>query len=209
MTGKPLYKFFISAGMLLAWFAVILQFYLILVNRAASVPETIIRFFSFYTILTNMLVAICFTLLLFQKSKWYTFFSSPKTLTAITVYIVIVGAVYNLVLRNIWQPQGMQLLVDELLHSVDPVLFLLFWIFFVNKSELKWKNVFPWLIYPLVYLIYILIRGSFANWYPYPFVDVIQLGYSKVLINSVLLSITFIAVSLVFIAMSKFGNKKP
>lgn len=204
-----MYKFFISAGMLLAWFAVILQFYLILVNRAASVPETIIRFFSFYTILTNMLVAICFTLLLFQKSKWYTFFSSPKTLTAITVYIVIVGAVYNLVLRNIWQPQGMQLLVDELLHSVDPVLFLLFWIFFVNKSELKWKNVFPWLIYPLVYLIYILIRGSFANWYPYPFVDVIQLGYSKVLINSVLLSITFIAVSLVFIAMSKFGNKKP
>lgn len=201
-------KFMIWTGMLLAWLAVILQFYLILENRIASVPETVIRFFSFYTILTNILVAICYTTLI-RKGKWFSFFSSSKTLTAITVYIIIVGAVYNLILRHIWQPQGLQLIVDELLHSVNPVLFLLFWIFTIDKSQLKWKHLFPWLIYPLVYLIFILVRGSFAHWYPYPFVDINQLGISKVLINSLFLTLTFIGVSFLFIVLGKLGIKKP
>ncbi len=215
----------VVTGAVLAWLAVILQFYLMLENRIASIPETIIRFFSFYTILTNTLVAVCFTALLIQKGKWHSFFSSAKTLTAITVYIVIVGAVYNLILRHIWQPQGLQLIVDELLHSVNPVLFLLFWLFFVKKTELKsheaefssqghggkirFMDAFPWLLYPLMYLLYILIRGSFADWYPYPFIDVNQLGISKVLVNSLLLTLTFTVVSFLFIALGKTGNKKP
>ncbi|MFZ5976285.1 MULTISPECIES: Pr6Pr family membrane protein [unclassified Hydrotalea] len=33
-----------------------------------------------------------------------------------------------------------------------------------------------WLIYPLLYLVYILIRGSFSGFYPYPFVNVLQIG---------------------------------
>ena len=201
-------KFMIWTGMLLAWLAVILQFYLMLENRIASVPETVIRFFSFYTILTNILVAICYTTLI-RKGKWFSYFSSSKTLTAITVYIIIVGAVYNLILRHIWQPQGLQLIVDELLHSVNPVLFLLFWIFTIDKSQLKWKHLFPWLIYPLVYLIFILVRGSFAHWYPYPFVDIDQLGISKVLINCLFLTLTFISVSFLFIVLGKLGIKKP
>lgn len=217
-------KFMIWTGMLLAWLAVILQFYLMLENRIANVPETVIRFFSFYTILTNILVAICYTTLI-RKGKWFSFFSSSKTLTAITVYIVIVGAVYNLILRHIWQPQGLQLIVDELLHSVNPVLFLLFRIFFVKKAGLKYHevelsihshgekihfmNAFRWLLYPLIYLLYILVRGSFAHWYPYPFVDVDQLGISKVLINSLFLTLTFIGVSILFIGLGKLGMKKP
>lgn len=217
-------KFMIWTGMLLAWLAVILQFYLMLENRIASVPETVIRFFSFYTILTNILVAICYTTLI-RKGIWFSFFSFSKTLTAITVYIVIVGAVYNLILRHIWQPQGLQLIVDELLHSVNPVLFLLFWVFFVKKADLKYHeaefsthshgkkiqfmDVLPWLLYPLVYLFYILIRGAFAHWYPYPFVDVDQLGISKVLINSLFLTLTFIGVSFLFIVLGKSGIKKP
>ena len=90
----------------LGWFALIAQFYLIIVNRTASIPETIIRYFSFFTILTNLLVAVCFTSFLNKKQKSSAFFSKITTLTAITVYILIVGIVYNVILRFLWKPEG-------------------------------------------------------------------------------------------------------
>lgn len=199
----------LGIGAIMGWFAVLLQFYLIIINKVASVLETIIRFFSFYTILTNILVAMCFTFLwLKPKSRWGLFFAQPKTLTAITVYICIVGLVYNTILRFLWNPTGLQFLTDELLHSVIPILFILFWIKFVPKNQLKWGDFWPWLIYPLVYLLYILSRGAFVEYYPYPFMDVNILGYNKVLLNSMFLCIVFLFISLLFVAIAKMISRK-
>ena len=116
---------------------------------------TLGKFFSYFTILSNLLVAICLTYLYFNKeSEIKTWFSNPKTLTAINVYILVVGLVYNLV-WPLREAKGLEILADELLHAVVPLLFMIFWIFFVEKSRLKWKNAFAWLIYPFVYLVFI------------------------------------------------------
>ncbi len=191
-----------------AWFAVALQFFLIIKFRQATVIETIIRYFSFFTILTNLLVALCSTFIFWGgKNGWSNFFSSQKTIAAITVYITVVGIIYNLVLRFLWQPQGMQMIVDELLHLVIPLLFILFWLCFVRKDELKWKHVFPWLIYPMAYIIFILLRGFQSRYYPYPFIDVNQLGYVKVFENSAAITAGFIFLSILFIAIGKGINR--
>ena len=203
--SKKLYLFLIAV---LDWFALSAQLYLIIENRVTSIPETIIRYFGFFTILTNMLVAIFFTSILFKPtSETGISFSSSKTLTAITVYITIVGIVYNLILRFLWQPQGLQFVVDELLHTVIPLLCIVFWLVYVSKSTLKWKDAFPWLIYPFVYILFVLIRGAMSGYYPYPFIDVADLGYNKVLVNSGILSLGFLIVSFVFIAIGKMMNR--
>ena len=194
-------KSFLAVAALLGWFAVGCQFYLLMVNSAESVTESIIRFFSFFTILTNILVAVALTTLLLSPGE--KFFSRSNTLTALAVYIGIVGMVYNLILRQLWSPQGLQLLVDELLHSVMPLLYLLFWFIVVPKNELKWKNVLPWLIYPLVYVVYVFIRGALSGNYPYPFMDVNKLGYGSVLLNSLMLTFVFVFFSLLLIAFGK------
>ena len=192
---------------ILGWFAVVLQLYLIILNRVASLPETIVRFFSFFTIQTNILVAICFTFLwLKPKSKWGLFFSKPKNTTAITLYITIVGLVYNAILRFLWAPTGSQKVVDELLHLVIPLLVLLYWFLFVPKKALEFKNIFPWLIFPAVYLVYTLIRGAFFSFYPYPFVDVNLLGYNKVLLNSFFMLLAFLFFGTLFIGIGKMKS---
>src|ERR1700693_5796375 len=85
------------------WFALIVEFYLILSSRQASVPETITRYFTFFTILTNILIAVgCTSILLKPASGWGRFFSKATTLTAIAVNITIVGAIYNAILRFLW-----------------------------------------------------------------------------------------------------------
>ena len=194
---------------LIAWFAVGTQFLLMLENRVASVPETIVRFFSFFTILTNLLVAIYFTSQSFQGNKYSAgFINQPGVLTSVTVYITIVGLVYQILLRHIWQPTGLQKIVDELLHSAIPLLVIIYWYLFENKSKVHYRQVFKWLIYPLVYLFYILVRGSFSGFYPYPFVDVRNLGVQKVLINSTWLVILFAVVSLLFVWIGKLFDKK-
>jgi hypothetical protein len=201
--------FFLAIITLLGWFALIGQFYLILQNKQASTAETIVRYFSFFTILTNLLVAICVTVLLVAPSlKWGVFFSKATTLTAITVYITIVGLVYNAILRFLWQPKGLQYAVDELLHTVIPLLFIFLWRMWVPRSGLKYKNVWTWLIYPLIYVIYTVIRGAITGYYPYPFIDVTKLGYGIVLVNTVGLLAAFLGLSLLLVASGKLGSKK-
>jgi hypothetical protein len=125
-------------GAVIGWFAVIAQLYLIITNRVVSVPGTLFRFFSYFTIDTNILVALCFTFISLQnKSSLGKLFSKPTTITALTVYIIVVGIVYNTILRLTWNPQGLQMVVDEILHSVIPVLFILFWLIFVPTEGLK------------------------------------------------------------------------
>lgn len=185
---------------IIAWFAVLTQYYLMIENRVASIGETTIRFFSFFTILTNSLVAIYFTLSFSKEKKGFlTIINKPGTLTAITVYITIVGLVYQIILRHIWEPKGLQMIVDELLHTLIPILVIIFWYLYESKSLVSYSQIPKWLIYPLIYLIYILVRGAFSDFYPYPFVDVGSLGLSKVLINSILLLGLFVAISAIFI----------
>jgi len=202
MNTKKMLQWLIA---IIGWLAIILQFYLMIQNRVTGIGETIIRFFSFFTILTNLLVAICFTSLVISQQAY--FFSRSSVFSAITVYIFIVGLVYNTVLRSIWNPKGLQLYVDEALHVATPVLCLIYWFVFVPAKSLKWSNVYSWLLYPLIYLIYVLIRGAFSHFYPYPFLNVDKLGYSKVFINSIFVTAAFFVVSLLVVWLGRSFKK--
>jgi hypothetical protein len=202
-------KIFLTLAAFIAWFAISLQLVLILQNRVASVPETIVRFFSYFTILTNIIVAISFTTnLLGSKGNQNSFWFSNSGKTAILIYILVVGIVYNLVLRQLWTPSGLQKIADELLHVATPLLYLLYWIVFTPKQLLQWKFAFQWLLYPFIYLVYILVRGAFSNFYPYPFVDVFNHGYQKVLVNSFYVLLLFLVLSAVFIATTRLLSGK-
>lgn len=199
-----LYRIFLVLLAVLAWFALAAQLYIIIRYRNSSFGATVVQYFSYYTILTNLMIAWVTTILFIRREGTS---KRQKLLTAILVYIMTVGLTYNTILRSLWKPQGLQLLADNLLHSIIPVLYLIFWIFFVRKQSLQWKDIFPWLIYPLVYLVYVLIRGAYFGVYPYPFVDVVQLGYARVMLNSLGVTAMILLFSLLFVGISKLLRK--
>lgn len=204
---SSLFKILAVVGFTAAWFAVIFQYYLLIKNNDGALLAKTIQFFSYFTILTNALVAIYYTVVLLGKAEKERWLLLPATATAIAVYITIVGLVYNVILRFTWNPQGLQKLVDELLHTFNPLFFILFWWLFVPKQNLKWSNAFPWLLYPLVYFIYILLRGVVVNVYPYPFIDVGEHGYARVLLNSVIILLIFVLFSFLFIGVGRLKNR--
>ncbi|MBS1919633.1 MAG: Pr6Pr family membrane protein [Bacteroidetes bacterium] len=202
-------KTLVALIIILTWFALIAQYWISFENRTTSVWENTITYFSYFTILSNSLVALYFTFLCWQNinSKKQSK-NNLKILTAITVYISIVGIVYQIALRHIWEPQGLQRIVDELLHSVIPILVILYWILQQGHKALKYKDSFPWLIFPLLFLIYTLIRGHFTDFYPYPFLEVNAIGFNKVILNSVVLTIVFFLLSIVLIWINRIIHKK-
>ncbi len=203
-------RIFSISGAITGWFAVLLQLYLIIVNRTAPVPETLIRFISYFTILTNMMVATYFTSrLVGRENRLRRFFSTASSSTAIVVYITVVGLVYQVLLRHLWSPEGWQLVADELLHSVIPLFTIVFWWVVPEKRDVRWKSIFSWLVYPVCYLIFILIRGRLSGFYPYPFVDAGALGYEAVTYNSLGLLLAFIILASLFIVAARLsGNRK-
>ena len=191
----------------IGWFGLLLQLFLIVrtaLNDQVSLVSETIRFFSYFTILTNIIVALCFTApLVSPASKTGKYFSTAYVQGGIAVYIAIVGITYSLVLRQLWKPEGWQLVADRLLHDIIPVAYLLFWLVFITRGNLKWRNILSWLIYPVVYLVYVLIRGAITDQYPYPFIDVTDLGYDGMLLNSLVVLAGFIVMGLAVIAIDK------
>jgi hypothetical protein len=193
---------------LATWYAVIAQYFLMLDDRAVDILETTVRFFSYFTILTNILVAIYFTAIVIQGNSRRRLLSSPGALTAITGYITVVGLIYQVALRNLWQPEGQQWLVDELLHTIIPIAVIFFWYFNESSFPIRFQQIGTWLIFPLVYLILILIRGAISKFYPYPFVNIPDLGLTRVLVNGACLIILYILLSVLYIWLHARATSK-
>lgn len=191
----------------IAWFALGLQLYIMIDNvpeNGLTTLTAITRFLLYFTILSNLLVAICLTTRAAEPSNnTGKFFSNPSILAAITVYIFIVAVVYNVVLRKLWVPEGNQRLADELLHVIIPVLYILYWFLFAPKYGLSYLHPFRWLLFPACYLIYALIRGNIEGFYPYPFIDLTKNSYGQIAINSLFVMIAFIITGLIIVFVSK------
>ena len=192
---------------IVAWLALILQLYISIKNTETNGLTPLVatwNFFSYFTVLTNSMIALCLSFILLRPSSSPgRFFSKPTTIAAITLYIFIVGLTYNIILRFIWEPTGLQKWVDEALHVAVPVLFLLFWLLFVPKGTLKWSHPFRWLLYPAIYLVYALLRGEYSGFHAYPFINTAELGYGRVLLNSGGLMLVFIATGLLLVAFDR------
>ena len=204
-------KLFLGLIVLFGWFAVITQLYLNINSHVAAFTEILIRFFSYFTIDTNIIVTFCCTvLLIWPHTSIGKFFSKQSTIAAIAVYILVVGCIYNIVLRSLWNPQGIQYIVDELLHTINPVLFILYWLIFIPKQELEPRHAFYWMIYPLIYGIFILTRGYFSSpaFYPYPFIDISLIGINKGIFNTLGFTFLFFLLSLLFIGIGKFLSRE-
>jgi len=200
---------YLTLLMCVCWFAIFFQFYLHINSGVTAKPELLIRFFSYFTIDSNLLIAIASTVLAcFPSTKLGAFFASTSVKSALTVYIVVVGLIYNMVLRFLWVLEGWSMVLNELLHVVVPFMFLIYWIYFVPKHQLVWRNLLPWLIYPLVYTIFVLVRGSFVNFYPYPFLNIAKLGLNQVLLNCIGVTLLFVFLSTLFIAIGRRKAKQ-
>lgn len=174
---------------LLACFGVIIDFITAINKDLASgltAGDTLIRLLGYFTILTNLFVALVATTCgLFPDSRWGKVFSAPKVFGCMVTSIVFVGIIFHLLLSDIYNPDGIKAVANYLNHYITPMAILTYWLAFPTKQSMPVSTPFYWGIYPLIYAVYIAIRGELIGKYPYFFLDVSTLGYPQALLNGV------------------------
>ncbi len=155
------------------------------VAAGRDVVTTVVNFFSFFTILSNVaavLVLAWAAVWLFARGRAAA--SEPRflalALASVTTYMLVTGVVYNVLLRGIALPQGTTVpWSNEVLHVVGP-LFLLADLFLgAKRRALRWRAIAAILVFPIAWVAYTLVRGPLTTntvtgdpwWYPYPFLD--------------------------------------
>ncbi|MCU0074033.1 Pr6Pr family membrane protein [Pseudomonas koreensis] len=202
----------ITSAAVLGWAGLGIQLYLIFFARlsvGASLLGGLVSFFSYFTVITNTLVAVVLTCAVTDReSAARRWFLQPWVSSGIAVSIAVVGLAYSILLRHLWHPQGWQFIADELLHDVMPVLFLAYWWLCVPKGTLRLKHLPLWLIYPLVYFAYALLRGHLLGAYAYPFIDVALLGYPQVFVNAGGILLGFVLIALLVIGIDRWQSAR-
>jgi hypothetical protein len=205
--ASPRNRVFALSLAVIAWLSVLLQCYLSLqlsTQKGMSIGGGLGIFFSYFTVLTNVLICVSLTLSLMSPSsapgQW---FSRPSVVAGIATSIAFVGLSYHFLLSKTWSPQGVHRLADVMLHYAIPALYVIYWWLDYSKAALRWIYPLFWSIYPTMYLVYALIRGSMVGSYPYPFIDADDLGYGRTLLNSIGLLFVFLALGVLFIALGR------
>lgn len=182
------------------WVALLLQLYLsieLAFSNGRGVIHGALAFLAYFTVLTNLFVALAASLPLVAGATGPgRFFAKPEVLGCAITSIVMVGAGYHVLLRNAWSPQGLQLAADYLLHYVVPLCALAYWVMFAPRTRLGMLAPLAWCIYPIGYFIYALIRGELTGMYPYYLIDVARIGLAKVLANSAAMLAAFLLVGM-------------
>ena len=151
----------------------------------------------FFTILTNLLVAITMSFIAAGRRV------SPFVQSGVVLAIILVGVVYALLLKGTVQLTGSAILADFLLHVIVPVAAAAYWLAFSPKIGLSWRDPLLWSLYPLAYFAYALMRGSIDGRYPYPFMNLDQLGLARTLLNALGIAIGFVLAGWLMVAIGR------
>lgn len=193
-----------SIGITVGLCALLLQFAIAIpasIEGGRSVTGSIVWFFSFFTILTNIAVLLVY---LEQLTGAPAFFGSAAARAGVLVAICAVALVYALVLASLWEPAGLLLVADTLLHYVCPAVFVAWWIFLGRDGTLAVSDSPLWLLYPLIYLCWAMLQGAFTGEYPYPFLDLGVKSLSQVAVASVTMLGLFVLICIAVLAADRF-----
>lgn len=166
-----------------------------------------VNFFSFFTIESNIFASVVFlaaglTALGDRPSRTFDLIRG-----AAVAYMALVGVTYGILLSG-YQEELQTTLpwVDTILHKVMPIALVADWLIDPPRNRISFKQALIWVVFPLVYLPYTLIRGPQVDWWPYPFLNPHHesQGYGVVALYSVGIALGFIG----FIWVASFLSRR-
>ncbi|NIJ04315.1 Pr6Pr family membrane protein [Frigoribacterium faeni] len=188
---------------LLAALAVVVAVVAQLARSVQSPTYQFANFFGYFTIQSNLVAAVAFVVgavfLLRRRPApgW-----SVLLRAAAATYMVTTGIVYNTLLVDAALANSFNVAwSNDVLHRWVPLFALLDWVVVGDRRPVAWRRLGVLLVYPLVWLVVVLLRGS--SFVPYPFLDVERLGAGGAAIWCVVIAVVIAALGAGAIAVSR------
>lgn len=150
--------------------------------------------FSYFTIESNLIMVVVLLLAVVATwtgkplGRWYTYLR-----TATLVYMIITAIVYQVLLADPTLPFDWH---NFAMHRLAPLFMVVWWLIWPGQRPISASQANMLLIFPLIWILYTLIRAAILDWYPYPFLDPNQAGGLVGVLSYVLaISTGFIIVS--------------
>jgi len=163
---------------LMAASSLALQFVVVWRETGGNLGQTLWIMARFFTILTNTLVAVVFGAMAIAGHR-----ARDRVVAGLVLWIAAVGLVYHVLLSALWEPEGLRYLADQGLHSGVPLAVVGWWLVFGGRDRLQWIDPLFWMIWPVLYLAYALVRGAADGIYPYPFLDPTRVPWPQLVWN--------------------------
>ncbi len=184
--------------------------------------------FNYYTVLSNTACFVYFLTSLVVNIRRMAAGESvetwrPRVEGAVVFCITVTFLIYHFVLR----PEAFRMgndgnfysALNMAQHYIVPIMTIGDWLLFCPKG--KWRKGDPasWLLIPLFYFVYILIRAPFAgniggtsSPYPYAFIDIQANGVGVVARNALLAAVGMLALAYILYAvdmlLARAGRKR-
>jgi hypothetical protein len=189
---------------------------------AADTFETL----SYYTLQSNIIVLVFFALLLpysWRAKAKPPAFLSPTVKGGVTACITLTLIIYHFILVPTMFSTLEQTFDSSwsgaLVHYIVPLMTIADWLLFDKKGLISRLDPLKWLIVPLAYFIFVLVRAQFATFsvmnshYPYFFIDFDKLGVGQVAVNVLLIAIGYTLMGYLIYGLdwllSKIRPRKP
>jgi hypothetical protein len=156
----------------------------------------LIRLFSYFTIQSNVLVLAAATMIVWNPDA-----DSPMRrvlrLDAL-LGIVVTGLVYDTVLAPLVHPTGLALWITIAFHYFSPWWSVIGWVLFGPRPRFDDRTVVWAFVWPALWIAYTFAHGAVSDWYPYPFLDVTEIGYGRALRNTIVVLIGAVVLAITF-----------
>ena len=162
----------------------------------------VLNVFVYFTITSNLLLGAITLVLAAGRSPLSTVFWALRLSSVLS--ILVVGIVFHLALAPLVEFSGLAQVSNLLLHTVTPIMGPLGWLVFGPRGRVD-RRVVAWsVVYPVAWLVFTMVRGPFVgDFYPYPFLEVVALGYPRVLLNCLLVAALFLGLAAGAAALDK------
>jgi hypothetical protein len=194
-----------------AWAAVVLQLVLVVKGTVILVDDDppglaarVYRFFAYFTIQSNLLVAITSTALAREPALDRPVWRVLRL--AGLVGITVTGLVHFVLLRPLLDLSGADWVADKLLHVAVPLLALAAWAAVGPRRPITAREAAYALCWPVVWLAWTLVVGQVDGWVPYPFLDAGAEGWGAVAVVSAGVTVLFL---LLFAAYAWLDRRLP
>ena len=165
----------------------------VLIERGRFMPA---NFFSFFTIESNIFAVIILILSALVLARDSQDGRMAALRAASTLHMIIVGVVFSLLLSGLDVELTAVPWDNVVLHYIMPIVVVLDWLVDIPKVRIAFKRALIWVVFPIVYVIYSLIRGYIVGWYPYPFLNPGSHGYMGVIFTSITLMVGTVGLAL-------------
>ncbi|MFG6491652.1 Pr6Pr family membrane protein [Microbacterium sp. P03] len=176
---------------------------------AVQIDFGVVNFFSYFTTLSNLFASIVFLVgaaqIIRKKPagpRWDAVRGSS------VVYMAFVGIVFNTLLAG--ADVGPLLPWTNVVHHMlMPLAVVIDWLLLPPRTRLSLRTAFVWILVPVVYTVYSVVRGAITGFYCYPFFNPAAVGgYGGVALYCVVLLIGFIVLALVIRAVGNAMSRR-